>query len=169
MPVIVKHSILFIIMLSMVFIILYGEKYEGSKGKNDGEKKTAEMIIAMERSALDRWGKGDPWGFVENTATEITYFDPDLERRLDGLTDFRRLLASIEGKIKIDRLKIINPKVQIHGDTAVLTFNLVDVISTPEGSTKESRWNSTEVFSRLNGKWQRIHSHWSLTKPKVIE
>jgi hypothetical protein len=39
MPIIVKHSILFIVVLSMVFIILYGEKYEGGKGKNEGEKR----------------------------------------------------------------------------------------------------------------------------------
>jgi hypothetical protein len=110
------------------------------------------MIIAIERSELERWCKGDPWGFVENSAEEITYFDPDLERRLDGLEDFRKLMASVEGKIKIDRYELINPKVQIHGDTAVLTFNLIDFFTTPKGSKKESRWNSTEVFSRINGK-----------------
>ena len=167
----VKFSILFVLMLGLVFIILYGEKYEdkGAKGKNAAEKEISEMIIAMERSELDRWGKGDPWGVIADTNTEVTYFDPSLERRLDGLEDFRKLMASVEGKIKIERYKMINPKVQVHGDIAVLTFNLIDFVPTQEGNTKEVHWNSTEVFCRIEGKWQRIHNHWSYTKPKIQE
>jgi hypothetical protein len=165
----VRFYVLLFLLLGLAFVILYGDKDNGAKGKDTAEKKISDMIIALERSTLDRWGKGDPWGFVENTAPEITYFDPDLERRLDGLEDFRQLLAPLEGKIKIERYEMINPKVQIHGDTAVLTFNLIDFFPAPDGSIKESRWNSTEVFSRIDGKWQRIHSHWSYIKPKLKE
>src|SRR4051812_18025147 len=46
----------------------------------------ADAIIAMERAALERWGKGDPQGYVEIMAPEITYFDPVHEKRVDGLT-----------------------------------------------------------------------------------
>lgn len=35
-----------------------------------------ETIIALERAALDRWGKGDPKGFLETYAPDVTYFDP---------------------------------------------------------------------------------------------
>lgn len=30
-----------------------------------------------------------------------------------------------------------------------------------------ARWNSTEVYSRVAGKWRIIHSHWSYTKPDI--
>jgi hypothetical protein len=30
-----------------------------------------------------------------------------------------------------------------------------------------SRWNSTEVYRRIDGKWRIVHSHWSFTKPEV--
>jgi len=167
----IKLSIFFALLLGLVFIILPGTQLdsEGSKKKNAEEEKISEMIIAMERSQLDRWGKGDPWGVVEGTNTGVTYFDPSLELRLDGLEAFRKLMASVEGKIKIERYKMINPKVQIHGDTAVLTFNLIDFVPTREGTTREVHWNSTEVFCRIEGKWQRIHNHWSYTKPKIQE
>ena len=87
---------------------------------------TAEKIIAMERAALDRWGKGDPQGYLEIMAPEITYFDPFQERRVDGLEAMKTLLAPLTGTIKIDHYEMINPKVQRSGDVAVLTFNLVD-------------------------------------------
>jgi ketosteroid isomerase-like protein len=122
-----------------------------------------EKIIATERIALDRWGKGDPWGFIEVSAREVTYFDTGTAQRIDGIESLRQLYASREGKIKIERYEMLNPKVQIHGDTAVLTFNLVDHIRSPEGSLKKTYWNATEVYCRIDGRWRIIHTHWSYT------
>src|SRR5512147_2730445 len=39
----------------------------------------SDQILALERRALDRWGKGDPGGFLELYAADITYFDPATE------------------------------------------------------------------------------------------
>ena len=118
-------------------------------------------VIALERAALDRWGKGDPSGPLELCADEVTYFDPDLEHRLNGLESLRRLLAPLKGKIRIERYEMIDPRVQVHGPVAVLTYNLVDYVPGPDGSLTRSCWNSTEVYRRAKGKWRIIHSHWS--------
>ena len=42
------------------------------------------QIVALERAALERWGKGDPTGYFESFAPEITYFDPTTPSRIDG-------------------------------------------------------------------------------------
>ena len=65
----------------------------------------------MERAALDRWGSGDPGGFLEISASDISYFDPFQEKRLDGLDRLTALLESIRGRIKIERSEIVNPRV----------------------------------------------------------
>ncbi len=44
-----------------------------------------EELIALERRALERWCRGDPSGFLEIAAPDIVYFDPFVERRIDGL------------------------------------------------------------------------------------
>ena len=124
-----------------------------------------ETIIALERGALDRWGKGDPQGYVELYAAEITYFDPMQERRVDGISAMQKLLAPIKGKVRVDRYEMLGPKVQQRGDVAVLTYNLVSHARRPTGDTITVRWNSTAVYARSNGKWSIIHSHWSFTKP----
>src|SRR2546423_1688956 len=115
-------------------------------GQANSRDESAAKIIALERGALDRWGKGDPQGYVEIMAPEVTYFDPYQERRADGIEAIKALLAPITGKIKIDRYELVNPKVQRSGDVAVLTFNLVDQ-GTPPGATSPitARWNSTEI------------------------
>lgn len=121
---------------------------------------TTAAIIAMERAALDRWGKGDPSGFLEISAPDVVYFDPFLERRLDGLEALRRYYEAIRGKVQIDRYELINPKAQLYGDVAVLTFNYVSY-----GGETQSRWNCTEVYCRRDGRWRIIQTHWSLTEP----
>jgi uncharacterized protein (TIGR02246 family) len=126
------------------------------------------QIIALERAALDRWGRGDPQGYLEIMAPEVTYFDPGGERRLDGLQAMKDYLAPFTGKIKIDRYEMVGPKVQRHGDVALLSFNLVNYRKLPDGTEQvATRWNSTETYARLNGRWLIIHSHWSFVKPEL--
>jgi uncharacterized protein (TIGR02246 family) len=134
------------------------------------ESDVAQTIIAMERAALDRWGKGDPQGFFEIMAADQTYFDPMTEKRIDGQADLKQYMAPFTGKIKIERVEMINPKVQQSGAIAVLTFNLIDHgAQVGDGPKTTARWNSTEVYQRINGSWKIIHSHWSNVKPGLNE
>ena len=125
-------------------------------------------IIAMERAALDRWGKGDPRGYLEIMAREVTYFDPGQDARVDGLEAMTELLVPWTGKIRIDRYEMLNPGVQVHGDAAILTFNLVKYRKQADGSERPVvMWNSTEIYGRVDGQWRIVHSHWSYVKPDL--
>lgn len=41
-------------------------------------------LLSLERSALDRWIRVDPEGYLELQATDVTYFDPFTASGLDG-------------------------------------------------------------------------------------
>jgi len=114
--------------------------------------------VAMERAALVRWCDGDPSGFLEISAPDVVYFDPFVQKRVDGLAALTRLYEDIRGLVVADRFDLINPLVQECGDAAVLTFNYV---SSTGG--KSSRWNCTEVYRRENASWRIIQTHWSMT------
>jgi hypothetical protein len=87
-------------------------------------------------------------------APEVTYFDPTQNGRVDGLAAMNNLLVPITGKIKIDRYDMVNPKVQRHGDVAVLTSNLVNYRRQADGTEQPIvRWNSTETYACLDGRW----------------
>ena len=75
-----------------------------------------ETIIAMECAALDRWGNGDPSGFLEICAPDVVYFDPNLERRIDGRDALSEYYDAIKGKVSIERYELLNPLVQLVGD-----------------------------------------------------
>jgi ketosteroid isomerase-like protein len=131
------------------------------------EAQQADPIIALERGALDRWGRGDPEGYLELYARDITYFDPVSERRIDDLDAMRKMYAPIKGLIKVDRYEMIAPHVSRAGDTAVLTYNLISHGRAGNGAPRITRWNSTVVYVRRGGRWQILHSHWSYTKPEL--
>jgi ketosteroid isomerase-like protein len=120
-------------------------------------------ILALERAALDRWGKGDPTGLLETYAPEITYFDPGVEHRVDGHASMVEYYRPFTGLINVPRYEMIDPKVQHHGDAAVLTYNLRSEAMQPDGKEAIVRWNSTSVYARVGTEWKMIHSHWSLT------
>jgi ketosteroid isomerase-like protein len=128
----------------------------------------ARTIIGLERGALDRWGRGDPQGFFEIMATDQTYFDPITTKRIDGQQALKQFIAPFAGKIKIERVEMIDPKVQRRGDLAVLTFNLISYgAQFADGPKSTVRWNSTEVFERIEGVWKIVHSHWSYVTPQL--
>jgi len=131
-----------------------------SSMNHSNAESASTTIIRLERAALDRWGKGDPSGFLEICAPEVVYFDPSLDRRIDGLEALKRYYEPIRGKVFFDRFELLNPLVQVAGDAAVLTFNYV---SYGQGG-KQSPWNCTEVYRRSGGKWLIIQTHWSYTR-----
>lgn len=132
----------------------------------------AEQIIALERSALDRWIRADPDGYLSLYASDATYFDPFREKRVDGLAELTALSAAMRGvtlPFTEPRYDMINPVVRVEGNIAVLTFNLVNY-GKPTGSAEETvlaRWNATEVYREADGAWQIIHTHWSFTQPHL--
>ena len=127
---------------------------------NSTDEDVAKIIINLECAALDRWGKGDPSGFLEISASDIVYFDPNLERRIDGHEALAHYYEPIQGEILYERFELLNPKVQVIGDAAVLTFNYISY----NASGQQSPWNCTEVYRWTDGKWMIVETHWSYTK-----
>lgn len=125
------------------------------------DQGVAQAIIGMEREALDRWGRGDPSGFLEISAPDVVYFDPFQPRRLNGLDALRAHYESLRGRVSVARYELIEPHVQLAADMAVLTFNCV----VEESNDGPGRWNCTEVYRRHENTWRIIQTHWSVTQP----
>ncbi len=127
------------------------------------DKSTAsveQQIIQLEMQALQRWCNGDPSGFLEISAPDVVYFDPFLERRINGIGALTEYYENLRGKIRADHFELLNPLVQRVGSAAVLTFNFLS--RGRDGD--ENRWNCTEVYRQNGSRWEIIQTHWSFTK-----
>jgi ketosteroid isomerase-like protein len=148
----------------------YWEFSANSMANQNSAQTVADQILMLERGALDRWGKGDPGGFLELYAPDITYFDPVTAMRIDGhqaMVDYYRPWV---GKIHVARYEIRSPQVITSGDMALLTYNLVNYIRDAQGvESVGTRWNSTTAYLRQGDTWKAIHSHWSFTRHPVFQ
>jgi len=122
------------------------------------EESASDPIVAQLRTAMTRWYKGDPSGYSELFADDLTYFAPVTGGRLEGINALKELFAPIEGKINVPRFEILSPKVQLHGDVGVLTYHLNEYASDGPAT---ARWSATHVYRRIGGQWRIIHAHWS--------
>jgi ketosteroid isomerase-like protein len=131
---------------------------------NYSPESLAATIIALEKSALEKWNQGDPSPYLDLSADSVTYFDPYLDSRLDGLEALSRYYEAMRGLVHVTKYEMLNPEVNGTENMAVLSFNLIS----HEGE-KQSRWNCTEAY-RLDadGKWKIIQTHWSLVKGSQV-
>jgi ketosteroid isomerase-like protein len=126
-------------------------------------------FMALESAAMERWRKGDPWGFIELYAPEVTYFDTGTPKRVNGLDALRTELAQREGKIHYDVMEFISPEIRARANMAVLSYRFFSTRLNPDGSVADrTPWNCTEVYAMMGGKWRILHNHWSFIRGERI-
>jgi ketosteroid isomerase-like protein len=121
----------------------------------------ASEIIALERAALDRSDNGDTSAMLDLCDADVVYFDPFIDAPILGVDALRAYYGQIDFPQASGEM--VNSRVQVAGDVAVLTFNY---ISRMDQGRRINRWNTTEVYRRTGSGWRIIHTNWSLAKPK---
>ena len=138
-------------------LLLVGQAIAG-----DDPKVAAEvMALARAQWAAEVAGKSVADQMVD-TADDYTEFNPDYPVRLDGKALNSRLweaTSSDGSKSLIGEMQ--NAKVQVYGDTAVLTYNFVGVNRDKDGKVSPNTAKSTRVYSRMGGKWMLVHANFA--------
>jgi ketosteroid isomerase-like protein len=144
-----------ILIAILALIILAGCDSNAPRQNADQE------IIALERSALDKWAQSDTGGYVDISADDITWFDftPGEQLRIDGLQAVRNYLKPFIGNIPPHTYDLVNPKVQMYGNTAVLTFHWKGSLT---DGTPLDGYKVTAVYNWKDGEWRQVHAHWSV-------
>ena len=120
------------------------------------------MVVAQERRALEQWAGGNPLGFLDIDAADVTYFDDiGAHSRIDGIEEMRTYFSSLQGKIPPHQYEMLEPKVQLYGDMAILTLRYK--AHSTDGKPL-SHWKATSVYRRTGSQWRIVHAHWSLVK-----
>jgi ketosteroid isomerase-like protein len=123
----------------------------------------AEMaVMAKERQSLDNWSAGNAIGYAVNAADDITYLDDiGASTRLDGKEECDKYLTSLAGMISPHNYEMVDPKVQVYGNVAILTFHYQPSDSTGQPGMP---WKATTVYNFRDGDWYMVHANWSLVK-----
>ncbi|MFB3779291.1 MAG: DUF4440 domain-containing protein [Bryobacteraceae bacterium] len=130
-----------------------------------GHAHAEQAILAQERKALDHWAQGNPLGYLDVDASDVTYFDDiAAQTRIDGLDAMRNYFTSLVGQIPVHRYEIIDPKVQLYGDVGILTFRYQAFA--PDGQP-HGPWKATSVYRLTDGEWRIVHANWSTVEESV--
>ena len=130
-------------------------------------ENVAATIIATERACLDGSDRGDVSLSLKLSAPDVVYTDPWQERPIVGIAGLTAYYSTVfkPGEKQTLAGEMLNPQVQVMGDTAVLTFNYI--MRKIDGGAVARRWNAVEVYNKRNGEWRIVNTHWSFTQPKL--
>lgn len=93
-------------------------------------------------------------------ADDYTEFNPDFPTRIDGKAMALRMSEIPPGgKTLFGDMQ--NPKVQVYGDTAILTYNFAGITRGTDQKIAASVAKSTRVYVRQNGKWWLVHANFA--------
>ena len=130
--------------------------FGGTLAAADSEAEIAGQLLALERQAMDGWMKGNPDSDLARSDATVTYFHVVADKRLEGLPALTELFEKYRGTPLFDGYEIVDPKVQVGGDVAVLTFTFEC-----RNGTATWRYYASEVYRHKKEGWRVIHAHWS--------
>ena len=149
--------------ISMLSCVLAGALLISGQAFAGEDPKVAAEIMALARAqwAAEKDGKS----VAEQSATtadDYTEFNPDYPVRIEGKDLSNRMLeASTSDGSKTLLGEMVNPKVQVYGDTAILSYNFVGVSRDKDGKTQQNSAKSTRVYSKVGGKWMLVHANFA--------
>jgi ketosteroid isomerase-like protein len=151
--------------LAAVLLLLSFGGFSSDAGSASGvarQRAVADEIIARERASFEAWKRKDRAFYADYWADDFTEFlpsNPYLDTKANILPKFEQLSEHW----KIIDYAMYNPRVQVYGDTAVLTYNEM-ISGAYDGRPSTYTGKVTMVYVRQGGTWRGVHYHESVNK-----
>ena len=122
----------------------------------------ADEVIKITKGQWAAEIDGDTDAAMAILADDYTEFSADIPFLLDGKALVTRLAeARRSGPGALIAAEMTNEKVQVYGDTAVLTYNFVGVSNDKDGATDRTLAKSTRVYVNMDGNWMLVHANFA--------
>lgn len=134
-------NLCFAIAVMMLFgSLAYGQKMTTEQTLMKMEQEMADAIVKGDTSVWDKYSDAnsvftDPGGMMMNKAQSVAMFK--------------------SGDLKIESTKIADMKVQMFGNTAIVTYRTTDK-GTYKGKDISGEYRWTDVFAKMGGKWKLV-------------
>ena len=147
------RNVIFVLVLSLMIGL---PVYAGSHGEVGDE------VIALARA---QWAAGiakDTDKVASFLADDYTEFNAGYPTRLDG----KELNATLNRAANMGEAKtlvsdMVNAKVQVYGDVAILTYNFIGSGMTAAGEVEPNLAKSTRVYAKIDGAWKLVHANFA--------
>ena len=122
----------------------------------------ADQVIAVTKAQWAAEMKNDVATAMKNVADDYTEFNPDYPTRLDGKELSVTLAEAFsEGSGNLVAAEMANPKVQVYGDVAILSYNFIGAAKNKDGEIESVKAKSTRVYVKKDGSWWLVHANFA--------
>jgi ketosteroid isomerase-like protein len=104
---------------------------------------------------------GDSQTYLETTDEGLSLFEWFVApHRQDGL-DFHHFMIerSWAGTKSDYRYDLLEPRLQLYGDTAIVSYTFMLSRARPEGGVEHRTHNESRVLIQRDGRWRIVHVH----------
>ena len=125
------------------------------------DSKIADEVMALARAqwSAEVAGKGAS-DQLASVAEDYTEFNADYPTLLVGKSMALRMTSVAQPTTPLFS-EMQNPRVQVYGDTAILTYNFAGVSKAVDGKISPNTAKSTRVYVRQGGQWQLVHANFA--------
>lgn len=132
------------------------------RAQQPASKQVADEIISIVKAEWAAEIEKNPAEALRAIAEDCTQFTGDYSTRLEGKALLSRLAeANLKGTSSILVAEMANPKVQVYGDVAILSYNFVGMSQDKDGKTEPVRAKSSRVYTKQGGKWLLVHANFA--------
>jgi ketosteroid isomerase-like protein len=124
-------------------------------------KTTEESILAGERAAWEARKSGQTSALENYFAENASYFDDSQAYRVRGKQEVLRGWAGLATETRLRSWHMLDPRVQVLGDTALLTYYFTES-GIAAGKEFNKAGKISVIFVRENGSWRALHYHRSV-------
>lgn len=151
------------IILALFAVLAVGIGPLSSPAAAQSDMQAAKEVMAIARA---QWAaeiaKAPVAEAMKNVADEYTQFDRETPTRLDGKALIMRFAEGTQsGSGALITADMVNPKVQVYGDVAILSYNFVGQVRDQDGVVEPTLAKSTRVYVRQNGSWMLVHANFA--------
>ncbi|MBX3276972.1 MAG: nuclear transport factor 2 family protein [Acidobacteria bacterium] len=146
--------------------ILFGSLYVLEAGSVAGQTSAEKELMEIEDRYTAAYLAKDLDAFFKDTDPGMTVFHASNPYRVDNRKQIYDALKAFYKDSSPTGLYKLQPQIQIHGDTAVVTYHFVETGEAEQGKLYAYDGKQTDVFARKNGRWTLVHFHSSrVVKP----
>jgi ketosteroid isomerase-like protein len=123
--------------------------------------QVAAEIMALARAQWASEIAGEPMAQQNaQLADDYTEFNGDFPTLIVGKASATRM-GEVTPNDKAMYSDMQNSRVQVYGDTAVLTYNFAGLRRAADGKVNPSLAKSTRVYAKQGGQWKLVHANFA--------
>jgi len=149
--------------LAVLWVVLLANQHGGAPVQSNQEK---ELLDVENRITADYLSKNLD-AFSHGADEDVSGFHASNPYRMDGRQKIQDALKTFYKYSSPTGLYKLQPRVQIYGDTAIVTYHYVETGEAEGGKLYAYDGKQTDVFVKKQGRWSLVHFHSSrVVKPQ---